>query len=41
VGKVLVDKAPGATKSPNLSDAVMIAFNLEGGTLDTWTRLGG
>jgi hypothetical protein len=26
VGKVLVDKAPDGMRSPNLADAVMIAF---------------
>lgn len=40
-GKVIVDKAPDGAKSPNLADAVMIAFNPAGGMLDTWARLAG
>lgn len=40
-GKVLVDKAPDGTRSPNLADAVAIAFNLGGDVLDTWARLAG
>jgi hypothetical protein len=38
-GKVVIDKAPDGTRSPNLADAVMIAFNPAGGVLDTWARL--
>lgn len=38
-GKVSVDKAPDGTKSPNLADAVMIAFNPAGSTLSMWERL--
>lgn len=40
-GKVIVDKAPDGSKSPNLADAVMIAYNPAGGVLDTWARLAG
>lgn len=40
VGKVLIDKAPAGTKSPNLADAVMIAFNPEQRGLEAWMRLG-
>lgn len=40
-GKVVVDKAPDGTRSPNLADAVAIAFNPAGGVLDTWARLAG
>lgn len=40
-GKILIDKAPDGTKSPNLADAVMIAFCPAGGVLDTWARLAG
>lgn len=38
-GKVIVDKAPDGTKSPNLADAIMIAFNPAGSTLSMWERL--
>lgn len=41
VGKVLVDKAPEGTKSPNFADAVMIAFDMDGDSLDVWAKLGG
>jgi len=40
-GKIIVDKAPDGTRSPNLADAVMIAYNPAGGVLDTWARLAG
>lgn len=40
-GKVVVDKAPDGTKSPNLADSVMIAFCLGGDVLDTWAKLAG
>lgn len=40
-GKVVVDKAPEGTKSPNLADAVCIAFNPAGGALDIWAKLAG
>lgn len=38
-GKIVVDKAPEGMKSPNLADAVMIAFNPAGSVLNTWARL--
>jgi phage terminase large subunit len=40
-GKILVDKQPEGTKSPNRADSVMIAFSLGGDTLDTWAKLAG
>ncbi len=40
-GKVLVDKAPEGTKSPNLADSVMIAFAPASGVADLWARLAG
>lgn len=39
-GKILINKAPDGTKSPNLADSVMIAFNPGGSVLDTWAALG-
>jgi hypothetical protein len=39
VGKIVIDKAPDGTRSPNLSDAVMIKFNPGASALDVWTRL--
>lgn len=40
VGKLLVNKKPDGTPSPNLADAVMIAYNPAGSTLNLWARLG-
>jgi len=40
VGKILVDKAPDGTRSPNLSDAVMIVFQPASRNLETWMKLG-
>jgi phage terminase large subunit len=40
-GKVAVDKAPDGTKSPNLADAVMIAFNPQGSVVNMWEKLAG
>lgn len=40
VGKLLVNKKPDGTPSPNLADAVMIAFNPAGSSLGMWARLG-
>jgi phage terminase large subunit len=40
-GKVVVDKAPDGTRSPNLADAVMIAFNPAGSIVDAWAKLAG
>ncbi len=39
-GKIVVDKAPDGTLSPNLADAVMIAFNPTNGYADMWAKLG-
>lgn len=41
VGKVVIDKAPDGTKSPNLADSVMIVFEPSGYAIDTWARLAG
>jgi len=38
-GKVIVDKKPDGTKSPNLADAVMMAFNPGAQKIDIWARL--
>jgi hypothetical protein len=40
VGKILVDKAPDGMRSPNLADAVMIAFYPSTRCLETWMSLG-
>jgi hypothetical protein len=39
VGKVLVDKSPQGMRSPNLADAVMIAFNPQYRSLEVWLKL--
>jgi hypothetical protein len=39
VGKVVIDKAPDGTRSPNLADAVMIRFNPGARSLDIWAAL--
>ncbi len=39
VGKIVIDKAPDGTKSPNLADAVMICFQPGGRGLETWAAL--
>lgn len=39
-GKVVIDKSPGATKSPNLADAVMIRFAPGGVSMRLWESLG-
>lgn len=39
VGKVLVDKNPDGTKSPNLADAVMICYQPATRALDIWGKL--
>jgi hypothetical protein len=41
VGKVQIDKKPDGTKSPNLADAVMIAYQPAARSLDIWSRLNG
>lgn len=40
VGKVVVDKQPEGTKSPNLADSVMINYSPMETTLDIWAQLG-
>src|ERR1039457_3897417 len=40
VGKILIDKAPDGTRSPNLADAVMIAFQPSSRGLEVWLKLG-
>ena len=39
-GKVIVDKTPNGTPSPDRADAVMIAFQPSNRTLESWLRLG-
>jgi hypothetical protein len=39
VGKIVIDKAPEGTRSPNLADAVMIRFNPGASALDIWAKL--
>ena len=39
-GKLLIDKTPEGSRSPNLADAVMIAFNPSRRTLEIWRKLG-
>ena len=41
VGKIVINKTPEGTKSPNLADAVMIVFNPSARFIDTWERLAG
>lgn len=41
VGKVVIDKAPDGTKSPNLADAVMICYQPASRAIDIWKRLAG
>lgn len=38
-GKVIVDKKPDGTKSPNLADAVVMAFNPSSAKIDIWAKL--
>lgn len=40
VGKILVDKKPDGTQSPNLADAVMIAYQPASRSLEVWIQLG-
>lgn len=40
VGKVLVDKMPDGARSPNLADAVMIAYEPSTRSMETWLKLG-
>lgn len=39
-GKILIDKAPEGTRSPNLADAVMMLYSPAGNVRDMWARLG-
>jgi phage terminase large subunit len=39
-GKILIDKTPDGARSPNLGDAVMIAFSPATRTRETWIKLG-
>jgi phage terminase large subunit len=39
VGKILVDKSPAGLRSPNLADAVMIAFNPAHISMEIWMKL--
>lgn len=41
VGKIVINKAPEGTKSPNLADAVMICYQPATRALDIWNRLAG
>jgi hypothetical protein len=41
VGKILVDKQPEGTKSPNLADSVMINYAPMDSSLDIWAKLAG
>jgi hypothetical protein len=40
VGKILVDKQPDGMRSPNLGDAVMIAFEPSSRAIELWEKLG-
>ena len=40
VGKILVNKQPDGTKSPNLADSVMINYAPMDSSLDIWSKLG-
>jgi phage terminase large subunit len=40
VGKIVIDKMPDGMRSPNLADAVMIAFQPASRALETWIALG-
>lgn len=40
-GKILVDKQPDGTKSPNLADSVMICYAPMDSSLDVWAALAG
>jgi phage terminase large subunit len=39
-GKILIDKQPPGTLSPNRADSTMIAFNPQQRSLEVWARLG-
>ena len=40
-GKVLIDKQPDGALSPNLADAVMIAFQPSTRMIETWIKCAG
>jgi phage terminase large subunit len=40
VGKIVIDKAPDGSKSPNRADAAMIAFNPSSRMAEMWVKLG-
>lgn len=40
VGKIIVDKQPDGMRSPNLADAVMIAYQPATRTMEVWAKLG-
>ncbi|HWI02377.1 MAG TPA: hypothetical protein VNT52_00865 [Acidimicrobiales bacterium] len=39
-GKVVIDKTPDGTRSPNRADAVMMIYNPAGVSVDVWAKLG-
>jgi phage terminase large subunit len=41
VGKIVIDKTPAGTRSPNLADSVMIAYQPGRRALDIWARCAG
>ena len=41
VGKIVIDKAPDGTKSPNLADAVMICYQPGSRGVEIWSALAG
>ncbi len=41
VGKILIDKAPDGTRSPNLADAAVICYQPGGSSIDQWSKLAG
>ena len=41
VGKIIVDKQPDGTRSPNLADSVMISYAPMNSSLDIWAKLAG
>lgn len=38
-GKIVINKTPNGSKSPNLADAVMISYNPTAGALEIWHKL--
>ncbi|EBZ0800660.1 TerL protein, partial [Salmonella enterica subsp. enterica serovar Abony] len=41
VGKIVVDKQPDGTRSPNLADSAMISYAPMDSSLDNWAKLAG